>query len=100
MRVRMKTRYANGERAIEPDTEAELDDAEARDLVAKGFAVPVGADPSRGEASRAKTRPVKAAKTTEKPPPTKPTGEKSGGAGGADGTSGGDGGDPPAGGAG
>ncbi|HET8684981.1 MAG TPA: hypothetical protein VFM54_24375 [Micromonosporaceae bacterium] len=46
MKIRMKTRYCNGQRTIEPDQVGELPDKEARDLIEKGFAVAAGDDPS------------------------------------------------------
>lgn len=71
MRVRMKTRYANGLRAIEPDQVADLPDDEAADLIAKGFAVAASADPKES-----------ATGTAAKMRAATPTGKDTGGQGG------------------
>lgn len=70
----MKTRYANGQRSIEPDQAADLPEAEAKDLVTKGFAVFVGEDLAEGDAP--KRRPArKAVKAAPDAPPAGPDGE-------------------------
>jgi hypothetical protein len=55
-KIRMKTRYANGTLAIEPDQVGVLPEAEAKDLIEKGFAVDVDEDPSHGAAKPALKR--------------------------------------------
>jgi hypothetical protein len=44
VKVTMKTQYATPERAIGPGQSADLPDAEARDLIDKGFAVAAEAE--------------------------------------------------------
>ncbi len=56
MRVRMKTRYANGHRAIEPDQEGDIPDGEAQYLIETGQALPVDADASHATGTAEKLR--------------------------------------------
>lgn len=67
MKIRMKTRFCDGTRTIEPDREAELPDAQALDLIDKGFAVPAD---EAAEAKVAKARAARPRKAAAKTDPT------------------------------
>lgn len=60
MRITMKTLYATPERSIAAGATAEVPDKEARDLIAKGYAVPEDADEADGKAPGGRPKAAKA----------------------------------------